>query len=63
MLADLGMHFDDDVATVCAWEAEKRRSGKNVKMSTASGRDAHLQGLTGSRIGQGTTQKRILDRS
>ena len=52
MLADLGMHFDFDFATVCAWEAEKRRSGKNVKMSTASKRDAHFRGLEGSNIGQ-----------
>ena len=52
MLADLGMHVDFDFATVCAWEAEKRRSGKNVKMSTALKRDAHFRGLEGSNIGQ-----------
>ena len=61
MLADLGVHFGLDFGTSWAWEGEKGRTGKKVKMSTASMRDAHFRGLKGFKIGQTTTQSRILD--
>ena len=50
-----------DVGTFGAWEDEKGRTGKTVKMSTAPRRDAQLRGLKGFKICQKTTKHRIWD--
>ena len=63
ILSDLELHFGPNFGTFPALEAEKWRSGENVKMSTASRRDAHLRVLTRSKIGQKMIKNWFLDTS
>ena len=63
ILSDLGFHFGPHFDTFPASKGEKWRSGENVKMSTASRRDAHLRVLTRSKIGQIMSTNWFLDMS
>ena len=47
MLDDFGVNFGFDFETGWPLTSEKRRTGKQVKMSTALRRDAHFRGLKG----------------
>ena len=58
---DFGVHFGLDFGTFWAWEGEKGRTGKKVKMSTALRRDAHFRGLMGLEIGPKPSRNRKWD--
>ena len=60
-LVDLGDSFWLILVTVGPSTSKKRRTGENVKMSTALKREAHFRGFMGVENWQKTTRNRKLD--
>ena len=63
IFSDLGLHFEADFDTFAVLDGQKWRSGENVKMSTASRRNAHLRVLTKYKIRQIIAKNWFLDTS